>query len=365
MALFGKADVTLALETLRFWSIHDRYGGIEPYVVPIFFKVDGERYLASLRIFHSQQPRDGSYEQPAEIANGLIEIGVDTVKSGTSPNDDDPEIEEDNPYIYVPPGKLLTHGTVSEDAQINLRDVAFRTELLPIPFRIDVSGSYMNLTDALDGLIATIGEDADLVLNLVYTKMSDLIGDLFGLDERLETCPDTDISSSEFLTNIDAHFRAMIPGTIGAVFLCMENDDFDEDLAQELRSQVRDEVAGAINHVVNGLNHRNLIPAVNRLVDAEVISAAVKSDMTIPVLKKISMTLQLSWSAGFGIYGVLTGIGLLSHGQDDPIGAVTVTYDQSELGPAGSVVLGASRDPIRAGSNHWDLTCTMTVHSIS
>lgn len=361
MAVFGKADVTFALDILRIWAADDRYGGVEPYVVPVFFKVDGERYLASLRINHAQAPRPGSTEQ----VGGQIQIGVDTVATGTSPNDEQPFIDEDNPFIYVPPGDLLKRGELDKGEQVSMKDVAFRTTLSPIPFRIDVRSTYYSIGQALDGLIVPIDEAEDAI-NFIFTEVSAFIGDLFGLNEVLDRCPPGDLGSSDFLNEIDAQFKAMIPGTIGGVFLCMENDAFDEGLAQDLRSALRDEVASSINDVINALNETNLIPQDNRLIDQDVITDNITSAMTWPVVADIAVSVAstLSLNPVLSTYGLLTGLSWAIGGKDDTIGVVTKTYDQSNLGPAGSQAL-ESQIFDSGGGNRWDLSYTMSVNSIS
>jgi hypothetical protein len=94
MALFETVNVTLALSGLVIEEADDRWGGVEAYVVPVFYKVDGERYVATLRILNSLQPRLGS----TEVVAGSIQFAVDTLDD-TRPVDEEgePVIKEDNP----------------------------------------------------------------------------------------------------------------------------------------------------------------------------------------------------------------------------------------------------------------------------
>jgi hypothetical protein len=365
MELFKTAKVTLALDTLRIRSADDRWGGVEPYVVPIFFKVDGERYLASLRILHARPPREGSGEQPG----GVIQISVDTVDSDTLPSDAEPDIQEDNPLIWVPPGKLLGRGTLDAGEQIVMRDVSFTSELIPIPFRIDVAKTYMSATEAFQALLVPLQGALSGAINSVFLNVDDFIGDLFGLDEVLERCPATDLGSSDFLKDIDAHFKAMIPGTIGGVFVCMENDAFDESLARDLRSSVKEEVAYVINHVVNGLNENNLVADVDFVTDQTPSDDNIGSDLMGPVISDIGLSVAsaLSGDVAFGLYGILTGLSWLAGGPDDPIGVVTVSFDHSDLGPVGSHTIASQilTTEDEDDDNSWELSYTMTVHSIA
>jgi hypothetical protein len=200
-----------------------------------------------------------------------------------------------------------------------------------------------------------------------------LIGGLFGLDEARESCPATDVGSSEFLKDIEAQFKSMIPGTIGGVFVCMENDAFDENLAKDLRSSVKDEVASVINDTVNALNLTNAIPDADRFTDNTAIEDNIVSDLTWPVIADIGVSLgaivasALSGNVAIGLYGILTGLSWAIGGKDDTIGVVTVTFDHSDLGPPGSLTLRSQvlETEDDDDDNRWDLSYTLTVNSVA
>lgn len=378
MALFQKTNVTLALDELKIESADDRWWNVEPYVVPIFFKVDGERYLASLRIFHSQPPREGSGEQPTGLAGGEIQLTLDTVETGTWPTDDPPDIHEDNPLIWVPSGDLLSRGSFDSGESVNMKDVSFTSDLYPIPFRIDVNNTYMTASEAFDGLLVPLEGALHDAINLVFLKLDDFIGGLFGLNEELESCP-TDVGSSDFLKDIDAHFNAMIPGTIGGVFVLMENDAFDESIASDLRSSIKDEVTYVINHVVNGINQSNITADVDRVTDSMDFEGDIASDLTWPVVGDFGISVgAIALSIGaillgslllaipLGLYGILTVLSWLIGGKDDKIGVVTLKFDHSNLvglGPS-SVIEGSTSTDEEDGDNEWTLSYTLTVNSV-
>lgn len=372
MALFKDANVTLALDILRIWSADDRYRGVEPYVVPVFFKVDGERYGASLRIAHAQVPRPGTTEQPAQ---GQISLSVDTFRSGVKPIDATvADIQEDNPLLWVPPGNLLKRGSnVGSGEQVVVRDVSFTSDLIPIPFRIDVFGQYVNAVDALRGLLVPLEDELHDTINLVFLGLNEFVAGLVGLDEAFESCPVGSGGTSDFLNDIEAQLEAMIPGTIGGVFVCMENDAFDEGLAKDLRSSVKDEVASVINNTVNALNELNVIPDPERWIDEDAMAGNVASDLTWPVLTDIGISIgaivagALAKNVGLGLYGIVTILSWAIGGKDDPIGVVTATFDHSNLGPAGNLTL---RSQILVtddndDDNRWELSYTLRVNSIA
>lgn len=378
MALFQPIGVTLGLEKLSINTSDDRWWDVEPYVVPIFFKVDGERYLASLRIFHSQQPRDGSGEQPTSLAGGEVQLSLDTVETGTWPTDPVPDIHEDNPFIYVPPQDLLGRGSFDDGDNVNLQDVALSTTLYPIPLRIDVAGTYMTATEAVEGLFVPIEGAIHDAINLVFLKLDDFIGGLFGLDEMLESCP-TDLGSSDFLKDIDAQFNAMIPGTVGGVFVLMENDAFDEDLAEDLQSSIRDEVAHVINHVVNGINQTNFIADVDRVLDGMDVAGDIQDDMFWPALGDIGISVgAIGLSIGafvlgslvigipLALYGIINLLSWIAGGPDDRIGVLNVKFDHSDLLGlgAGAALEGSATDPEGDEDNNWTLHYSLKVNSV-
>ena len=378
MALFQPTNVTLGLDKLKINSSDDRWWDVEPYVVPVFFKVDGERYLASLRIFNIQQPRDGSGEQPSSLAGGEVQLTLDTVETGTWPTDPKPDIHEDNPFIYVPPQDLLGRGSFDTGDSVNLKDVSFTTTLYPIPLRIAVAGTYMTATQAIEGLFVPLEGAIHDAINLVFLKLDDFIGGLFGLDEMLESCP-SDFGSSDFLNDIDAQFNAMIPGTIGGVFVLMENDAFDEGLAKDLQSSIRDEVAYVINHVINGISQSNFTADVDRVKDGMDFEGDIADDLTWPVLGDIGISVgaiglsigalvlgSLVLAVPLAIYGIITLLSWAIGGKDDKIGVLNVKFDHSNIvgWAPGTVFEDGATDPDGDEDNNWTLFYSLTVNNV-
>src|SRR5215204_1462131 len=109
MALLESVNVTIALSELTIRKADDRWGGVEPYVVPVFYKVDGERYRATLRIFNTLQPRPGT----TEVGAGIVQFAVDTL------DDLGQVVQEDNPLTYVPPGNLLGRGEFGSGQKVD------------------------------------------------------------------------------------------------------------------------------------------------------------------------------------------------------------------------------------------------------
>lgn len=375
MALFQPTTVTLALETLTINSADDRWWDVEPYVVPIFFKVDGERYLARLGIQNSENRGEG--DETSSLAGGLIELTVDTVETGTWPTAAQPDIHHNNPWVVAHPGSLLGRGSFDSGGHVNMSDVSYSSTLYPIPFRIDVQGTYMSAAEAFEGLLVPL-EGLYTAINLVFVKLDDFIGGLFGLDEEFESCP-TDVGSSDFLKDIDAQFNAMIPGTIGGVFVLMENDAFDIDLVNALRDSIKEEVAHVINHVVNAISEAKITPSVDSVTDKMDFEGDIESDLTMPFLGDIGITAgAIGLSIGalllgalviaipLGLYGILTALSWLIGGFDDKIGVVQMKFGHSDLvglGPGDSIPDAISSQE-EDGDNEWTLSYRLTINSI-
>ncbi|MGA7303407.1 MAG: hypothetical protein WBW88_00975 [Rhodothermales bacterium] len=357
MTLFETKNVTFALKELFIEKADDRWGGVEPYVVPVFYKIDGQRYRATLRILNSQPPRPGSTEVPAP---GALQFSVETL------NDAGDTIQEDNPLVYVPPGNLLGRGEFDSHGHVDLSDVSFTTDLIPIPFVIDVLGlPNLTIVDALQGLIVPV-EDLQGTLNTFFISLSALIADMFGLDEHFEKCPPGEAVVVNFLNDIEAQFKCLIPGTVGGVFLCMENDEFSEGLARDVRSSLRDEVKTILNNTIDAIQLYNPIPDPDYYIDEGTISDNVGGDLTWPVVAHVGLSLgaivlgYLTYNPFVAVYGVISSLGWAIGGPDDPIGQATFTVDHTMLEDPAALSFFSR---VAGDDNVWYLSGGVTVNS--
>jgi hypothetical protein len=250
MPLFQDLDITFRLDELEVIEHSDRFfGEVEPYVVAVFFKIDGEGYNAFLRIANTQPPLEGTTQvvETSEVQLQLLSV----------PDDQEP-------FIAFAPGAILRGESLAGGETMDVSDIAFATTLQPVPLVIDVLG-IADLRDILEGLSDVVldallgGEDVSL-LNLVFDTFSEVVADLVGLDEDVDACPPGDEDLGEFMDAIEAEFNALIPGTVGGVFQMMENDDYDEDDVTAIRDAVRDLIAQTINDVTNSVTRVNPIP---------------------------------------------------------------------------------------------------------
>ena len=99
-------------------------------------------------------------------------------------------------------------------------------------------------------------------LNTTLAGINAALSDLFGLNERIETCPSDSIDSDEFLNYIEAQFNCLIPGTRGGAFAVTGQDNFTESEVQTIQDTIREEIGKVINDTVNSITRviRSPIP---------------------------------------------------------------------------------------------------------
>lgn len=366
MALFETQNVTLALDTLTITNNDDRGIGIlgltevEPYIIPIFYKVDGEGYEAVLRIFNTVQPREGTteVEQP-----GFVQFNVNSLQENSN------EVEQDNPFIFVPPENLLGRGSFDDGEEVDISDITFTTDLEPIPFKIDILGlaDEGDLIDRLQELLV-IEPSLGTFINLALFSINRFLAALIGLDETFESCPSVIEGFDDFLNNIEAQFNCVIPGTVGAVFVCMENDEFSESHAQNLRDSVREEIESVLNDTINSIALNNPIPDPDRYVDSAEIEDNIIGDLTWPIILDIGLSIGvvivgiLTLNIVAVVWGFFSALAWAFGGLDDFIGQHQVSYSHSDL------VDGATSLDIdhimeeEEGDNEWRIRGTFRVN---
>lgn len=364
MALFETINITLGLDTLTIVNNDDRgvWGltNVEPYIIPVFYKVDGERYQAILRIFNTVQPREGTteVEQP-----GFVQFNVNTL------DDDGNVIQEDNPFIFIPPGNLLGRGDFDAGDSVDISDISFTTDLVPIPFTIDVLG-IADEGDLLDRLRDLLVAEPGLgtYLNLAFVSINSFISALIGLDENFESCPSSSENLDEFLNNIEAQFDCVIPGTVGAVFVCMENDDFSASTVNDLRDNIREEVERVLNDTVNAIALNNPIPDPDRFADPEEIEDNIISDVTWSVLLDIGLSLGilalgvLTWNIVLTVWGFFSSITWLFGGLDDFIGQHQVTFSHTDFADNATSLQIDHIMEEEEGDNEWRLRGSIRIN---
>jgi hypothetical protein len=366
MGLFEPVQLTIELNSLEIKIAEDRLGDVEPYVIPVFFKVDGERYVATLRIGNSRQSDGGGEE-------AFVQFSVETIENGPLEVGEAPVFKPNYANVWVPPGNLLDRGGFSSGEMVDLADINYRATLNPIPFRIDVLGLPDLSLDALQGLILELSGEVLTVINTVFVAFDLFLQNVLGLDEEIEACPAVDANSGKFLNNIEAQFNSLLPGTFGAVFVCMENDAWDEDTAQELRSSIRNEIASIINNTVNDIRLNNPIPDPDLFSDPERIETDIVSEVTWPVLADMGASFgslvvsHLSGSTLFGVHGLLTSISWAVGGLDEVMGQVLIakSHLDADVWPRGAHVRFRAPIPdvdIPDDANEWVLHGTVTFH---
>jgi hypothetical protein len=298
MTVFPDLDIEFKLTTLEVEEHSDRFGtGVEPYIIPLFFKIDGERYQARFSILNSDSAEPAFFDFDLE----------------TDPPDD--------PLIVTPGGSFLSDVTLVAGEEMNISNAALTTTLQPIPLVIDVGG-LLNLRAVLELLVAPVveftleGEPVQL-LNLTLEGISSLLGVALGLDENLESCPGpVDFDAEGFINEIEATFNTLIPGTVGGVFVGMENDDFDEDDIATIQGTIRREARRLLIDLANSVTLLDPVPDPDSVSPSEDLPLTVLGD------------LMFRWDPAFWFVAI---VGLLWASADELVNVHVQTFDHLAL----------------------------------
>jgi hypothetical protein len=211
--IFPDLDLTLRLGDLSLDQINDRAGGVEPYAIPVFFKIDGENYLIRIDL-----PGPGSGELAFDA--NLIGPGAATADGGADP---------DLPLVDLfdgPNQTLIDDRSFDQGVVADMSRVSFRTTLRPIPLEISV-GSYV--------IGGELPDDIDTTIDAVIYDIERTIEFLFDIEVH-GTCPGTVTGS--LLNELSTMFRTAIPGIAGGVITMAENDAFAERHARSIQAEI-------------------------------------------------------------------------------------------------------------------------------
>lgn len=338
MPILQSLDLRYKLQKLEIKKASDRWFGVEPYVIPMFFKVDGDRFSAFLRLLNTQPPDEGT-TQVVETRAVQLQLTAD------------PEHE---PTISMPSGPILRSDIHDLDAGDEMSasdlDVKFDTTLKPIPLVIEVLGLF-NLNDILEKLrdpvaklILEASGEVELI-NLAVESVSDYVAKFMGLDEELETCPGLDVDVDEMINQIEADFESLIPGTIGGVFVMMENDDFDEDDVAAVQGVLVGFLKDTLNDATDSVALVNPIPEVD--IDPAAAADALIWDIAGALLFRFD-----PWA-----WCILTK-GWLWGAPDDMVGFVERHFTHMDIGEDDKTF---SETPEEADGNKWKLTAKLSL----
>ena len=339
MALFQDRDIVLGLDKLRVEASFDRFGGVEPEIIAIFFKIDGHQYKAYLRLWNTQPPEEGTtqVEETTSVQLQLL----------SEPNSQEP-------WIYFPPGNIyrpelyqgidFSNGGLFPDDEMDISYIRCETTLSPIPLCIDVGGLFdlADISDILPELpivSESIEEDPIDLLNTLFVALSTFVANVLGLDEEIDGCPAFDLD--ELLNQIEAQFNCLIPGTIGGVFVVMENDDFGEDDLVVIRDTITNEIVQNINDITNSVTRINPIPETEGL-ENQIDRDKLMWDIAKDLLFRFDPQIWLAATVGEIYIG----------SQDDVIGDFMIVYDHLTL-PAESTDFSESVSAITTDGYIW------------
>jgi hypothetical protein len=243
---------------------------------------------------------------------------------------------KDYPYIFIPPGNLLKRGSHDDGAKVDISDISFTTDLKPIPFKIhleeDLVDTFKDLL--LDGL----SEVDDAALTLGFGLLNKKIAALLGLDWETEICPPLGAEGvDDFFKYFNSEFNGLIPGTIGAQFQLMENDEFSEGLVKDLQDSIRKEVEKSINSTINDISFSNLLPNPENFKDEVLSAETVKTELTGPVIVEFFKDYGLyvlgtvTLNVPLAIYGFFQTLTWAFGPLDDVVGSYGVAYTHTDL----------------------------------
>ena len=215
--IFPDLDLTLQLGDLRLDQINDRFFGVEPYAIPVFFKIDGEKYRIRIDL---PAPGSGGIDFHAR----LIGPGAATADGGAS--SELPHVD-----LFDGPGQtLIDDRSFDQGVVADMSRVRFRTTLKPIPLEISVGPQTL-----VDAIGEELPDDIDTTINAVIYEIERTIEFLFDIEVQ-GTCPDSDTDS--LLNELSTIFRTAVPGLAGGVITMAENDNFVERHARSVQAEI-------------------------------------------------------------------------------------------------------------------------------
>jgi hypothetical protein len=224
--IFPDLDLTLRLGDLKLRKVNDRWFGVEPYAMPVFFKIDGENYRIRIDL---PGPGSGGIAFDAKLLGPGAAMEVVGASTDLPQFDDSPDLPPVD--LFDGPGETLIGGQSFDRGDVaDMSRVRFRTTLKPIPLEISVGSQ--TLVDAIGG---ELPEDIDTTIDAVIYDIERTIEFLFDIEVH-GTCPHTDTDS--LLNELSTIFRTAVPGVAGGVITMAENDDFAEHDARSIQAQI-------------------------------------------------------------------------------------------------------------------------------
>jgi hypothetical protein len=283
----------------------EAWGGSEPYLWSIFFKIDGDSVTAAINIDDSgitlTLDGDPTVTSPDEGSHGNLNLPGGSVDAG---------------------GLLQTETVIDVPASVG----RFETTLSPLPTTIKIDP---------DSWIADVIDEGTHVLQ-------DLLDAVFS-DGR---CPVADADPSQLLAALGAEFVTDevggLPGAFGALYLLMEEDETSEEAAEDARRALRDAFHDEIVNTV--------MPSIT--FTGQQISDLQMEEMEIRITNAVADAV----AAGINWWWLLLPVvGLvIVLDQDDPLGSVQATL--SHLDIALGTEKNISVDLLPNGNGDWSLS---------
>jgi hypothetical protein len=317
--LLSPTNVVCQVDSIVVRDDGEAWGGSEPYLWSVFFKIDGDTVTANIK-----------------IDNHGVSLALDGDPAVTSPN------EGSNGNLNLPGGSVDAGGWFGSRAVITVpADVGrFRTRLSPLPTTINMDPDSW-AAEAIDEGVLVIEELLDALL-------SD------GL------CPESDDDPSQLVAHLGAQFVTDtvggLPGAFGALYLLMEKDFTDEATAEDARRALRDAFRDELTNTV--------MPSVSftgqQVTDLQLeeIEIRIQKAVTDAVVAGINW-----WWLLLGTLGILPGaLGvILIADQDDALGTAQATMSHLDIALGNEQRIAARLLP--EGNGDWSLSGRIGIDS--
>lgn len=318
--VFNSLSVRLEFTELHLAAVSDRFwSGAEPYLLPVFFKVDGERTSIFLNISDDRDTSDGS--------------DLFTIVAVTDP--------EGSPVVVANPAHVALRGDqLNAGTVVDISDITYDTDLVPIPFHINLGGlaDESAIAAAIEIVVQALYDGAlRPVINTAAVSFSALIAGLLGLDEEVEGCRDP-WPGPNLVETIEASFHCAIPGTVGVIVAAMENDDWDLDDRLTIQQSIAGLVSDTINSMLDSVSVGNLIPDEEDHIPSEdEVMARILTDLFLrldPVFWHNTLN-SFIWGS-----------------TDDFVGEASRTYTHLDFAQQDQMTL-TDNQPLVGGDNAW------------
>jgi hypothetical protein len=317
--LLSPTNVVCEVDSIVVRDDGEAFGGSEPYLWSVFFKIDGDTVTAKI-----------------DINNQGVTLTLDGDPTVTSPD------AGSHGNLNLSGGSVDAGGFLGSQAVIDVPPAVgrFKTRLSPLPTTINLDSDSW-IAEAIDAGVLII-ED------LLDTLLSD------------GQCPQSEDDPSELLAHLGAQFvtdeLGGLPGAFGALYLLMEEDSTDESVAEEARRALRDAFRDELTNTV--------MPSIS--FTGQHVSDLQLEEIEIKIKNKVADVIigGINWwwllLGTFGLGGLAVGAAIALD-QDDALGSAQATMSHLDIALGDEQSIDA--DLLPEGNGDWSLSGRIGIDS--